>query len=199
LEALFYASPWPGLVMWIVLYTSDFLMTMTCARLYQRGARERIAFEGSYEITPYYQGDVDALRMFSPRFVLAMIVTCVIQATLWFLTMRSNVLPEAYVFAVGMMVMIQLTIHVRHIRNLFLFRAVLADDQIKGRIEYGRPAMLRLSAVELLTFAGVYTFLYAITLSWFVLGGAVICAAMALNHRTLAAKHVEKTTARTHA
>ncbi|HEY7499881.1 MAG TPA: hypothetical protein VH740_15285 [Vicinamibacterales bacterium] len=195
MEALFYASPWPGLVLWIALYTSDFLMTMTCARLYQRGARERIAFEGSYEITPYYQGDVDALRLFSPRFLFAMAATCAIQATLWFFTMRSQVVPEAYVFAVGMMVMIQLTIHVRHIRNLFLFRAVLAGDQIKGRIEYGRPAMLRLSAVELFTFAGVYAILFAITLSWFILGGVVICAAMALNHRALATKHIAKATA----
>ncbi len=137
MEALFYVSPWPGLVLWSVLYVSDFFMTMTCARLYQQGARERIAFEGSYEITPYYQGDVDALRMVSPRFLLALVATCAIQAMLWYLSMRTGVLPQAYLFAVGMMVGVQLTIHVRHIRNLFLFRAVVAGDGITGRISTG--------------------------------------------------------------
>ena len=195
MEAIFYASPWPGLVLWAALYVSDFLMTMTCARLYQNGARERITFEGSYEITPYYQRDVDTLRLVSPRFLLALVGTCAIQAALWLLTMRTQVVPQAYVFAVGMMIMIQLTIHVRHIRNLFLFRAVLAGDGISGRIEYGRPIMLRMSAVELFSFAGVYAILFAITFSWFILGGAVICAVMAANHRTLASNHVAKATA----
>jgi hypothetical protein len=195
LEALFYASPWPGLVLWSALYISDFLMTMTCARLYQKGAREHIAFEGSYEITPYYQKDVDSLRLISPRFVLALVATCAIQAALWFLTMRTGIAPEAYVFAVGMMVTIQLTIHVRHIRNLFLFRAVLAREGISGRIEYGRPTMLRLSAVELFAFAGLYAFLFAVTLSWFILGGVVICVVTALNHRTLSARQTTRASA----
>lgn len=195
MEALFYASPWPGLILWIALYTSDFTMTMICARLYQRGASEKIGFQGSYEITPYYQRDVDALRLFSPRFLLAMLATCAIQAILWFVTMRAQVVPQAYLLALGMMVTIQLTIHVRHIRNLFLFRAVLADDQIKGRIEYGRGTMLRLSAVELYAFSGLYTILFAITVSWFTLGGAVICAVTAMKHRALASKHAENAAA----
>ncbi len=170
-------------------------MTMTCARLYQQGARERIAFEGSYEITPYYQGDVDALRMASPRFLLALVATCAIQAMLWYVAMGTQVLPQAYLFAVGMMVGAQLTIHVRHIRNLFLFRAILAGDGITGRIEYGRPVMLRLSAVELTSFAGLYAIVAAITLSWFILGAAVICVAMAANHRTLARTRPAKASA----
>ena len=195
MEALFYASPWPGLILWMALYTSDFLMTMTCARLYQRGASERIGFEGSYEITPYYQGDVDALRLFSPRFLLAMAATCALQAILWFATMRAPGVPQAYLFALGMMVTIQLAIHVRHIRNLFLFRAVLADDQITGRIVYGRRTMLRLSAVELFAFSGLFTILSAITLSWFTFGGAVVCVVTAMKHRMLASRHAENATA----
>jgi hypothetical protein len=183
-------------VLWIGLYLSDFLMTMASARLYQRGARERIAFEGSDEITPYYQGDVDALRMLSPRFVLAMALSCLLQLALWFLTMRSHLLPQVYVLALGMMINIQLAIHIRHIRNFFLFRAVLAGDGISGRIEYARGTMLRMSAIELLSFAALYALLFLVTLSWFVLGGVLICVATAFNHRALATKHaVPKVTA----
>jgi hypothetical protein len=186
----FYASPWPGFGLWAALYTSDFLLTMTCARLYQTGARECVAFQGSYEITPYYQKDVDGLRLFSPRFLLALLATCALQAALWWLTMKEMFLPDAYLFALGAMVLIQLTVHVRHLRNLFLFRAIHAGDGIAGRVEYGRSTMLRLSAVELFAFAAVYAVIFLVTGSFFVLGGVVSSLLMGVNHRALARKHV---------
>ncbi len=55
--------------------------------------------------------------------------------------------------------------------------------------------MLRLSAVEFMSFAGLYAIFAAITLSWFILGAAVICVAMAANHRTLARTHPAKVNA----
>ncbi len=81
--------------------------------------------------------------------------------------------------------LVQLTVHVRHLRNYILFRAVAAGDGISGRIEYRRPIMLRLSSVELLAFAVVYAVIFAFTESWFVLGGVFACGALSLNHRLL--------------
>ena len=182
----FYDGPWLGLLMWAVLYTSDLVFTMTCARLYQQGAREFVVFEGSYEITPYYQNDVDKLRMFSPRFFAALAASCALQATIWFLTMRVLILPDLYLFALGAMVLVELTIHIRHVRNLFLFRALLAGGGITGRIEYRRPIMLRLSAMEIVSFSILYAILFVVTGNWFLLGGAFACLSLALNHRKLA-------------
>ena len=182
----FYDGPWLGLLMWAVLYTSDLVFTMTCARLYQQGAREFVVFEGSYEITPYYQNDVDKLRMFSPRFFAALAASCALQATIWFLTMRVVILPDLYLFALGAMVLVELTIHIRHVRNLFLFRALLAGGGITGRIEYRRPIMLRLSAMEIVSFSILYAILFVVTGNWFLLGGAFACLSLALNHRKLA-------------
>jgi hypothetical protein len=189
LDLALYASPLPGLVIWAVLYTSDLLFTMACARLYQAGARNVVVFEGSYEITPYYQNDVDRLRIFSPRFVAALAATGAIQVMIWFLTMRALILPDIYFFALGAMVLVELTIHVRHVRNLFLFRSLAAGEGITGRIEYPRPIMLRLSAVEILSFAGLYLVLFVFTGSWFVLGGAMACLSLAFNHQKLARAH----------
>ena len=191
---LFFASPWPGVLLWAALFTSDLLFTMACARLYQDGGREHIMFEGSFEITPYHQKDVDRLRRFSPRFLLAMAATCSLQALLWWLTVGLAMsdlgvfMPDGYLFGLGAMVLIQLTVHVRHLRNYVLFRAVAAGDGISGRIEYRRPIMLRLSSVELLAFAVAYAVIFAFTESWFVLGGVVACGALSFNHRMLSRK-----------
>ena len=191
----FYDGPWVGLAMWGVLYTSDLVLTMTSARLYQQGAREFVVFEGSFEITPYYQNDVDRLRMFSPRFFAALAVTCVVQALLWYLTMRALILPDLYLFGLGAMVLVELTIHIRHVRNLFLFRALLAGHGIKGRLEYPRPIMLRLSAMEVVSFAILYAILFVVTDSWFLLGGAFACLSLAVNHRNLSRLAAKRTAA----
>ena len=71
-EALFDSS-WLGPLLWVAVYISDYLMTLTCARMYQ--AQQTIVFEGSYEITPLFQADVNALRRVSPRFVIALLVS----------------------------------------------------------------------------------------------------------------------------
>ena len=189
LMEVLYDGPWLGLLVWAALYTSDLVFTMTCARLYQQGAREFVVFEGSYEITPYYQNDVDRLRLFSPRFFAALAATSGLQALLWFLTMRTLVLPDFYLFAVGAMVLVELTIHVRHVRNLFLFRSLVAGEGITGHIEYPRPIMLRMSAIEIAAFAGLYAVLFVVTESWFLLGGAAACLSLAVNHLKLSRTH----------
>jgi hypothetical protein len=189
----FYASPWPGILLWAAWYVSDFLFTMVCARLYQAGASTQIHFEGSYEITPYYQKEVDALRLVSPRFLVALAASCALLFALWWMTMKVLFVPQLFFFGFGALVLIQVTVHIRHLRNFFLFRAILANDGISGRIEYARPVMLRMSSVELFSFSVAYAVIYLMTGSWFVLGGVVACLSVGINHRQLAQKFVPHT------
>jgi hypothetical protein len=181
-----YASPWPGIGLWALLFISDLNLTMICARMYQAGVREYIVFEGSYELTPYHQKDVDAQRRFSPQFLIALVAACTLMALLWRVTIGESSLGVAYEVMLGMLILSQLTIHVRHLRNYFLFRQILAGTGVSGRIEYARPAILTNSAVELFSFAALYAILFALTTTWFLLGGAFACAILGLKHQQLA-------------
>jgi hypothetical protein len=78
LPGLFLQNFWAGLAIWAALFVSDYALTITCARLYQGNVRDKIAFEGSYEITPYFQRDIDSLRRVSPRFVLSLLWSSVV-------------------------------------------------------------------------------------------------------------------------
>jgi len=184
---LFFTSLWSGLAVWGALYVSDYVFTLTCARLYQSGVKNKIAFEGSFEITPYFQSDIDSLRVVSPRFVAAMVLGCGYLAAIWWLAGIFD--ARLYQFVLGSMILSELAIHVRHLRNLFLFRAILSTNGIQGRMQYARPSMLRMSAVELFAFAGLYAFLFLFTFSWFVLGGVFSCFSIGVKHRSLAKKH----------
>jgi hypothetical protein len=187
LPELFLQNFWVGLAVWAALFVSDYLLTITCARLYQSGVRDKIAFEGSYELTPYFQRDIDSLRSVSPRFILSLLWTSVMLFLLWRLVGQS--VPEMYSFVLGALILLQFAIHMRHFRNLFLFRAA-GSDAIRGRIEYSRRVVLRSSSLELMEFSGLFFALFAFTQSRFVLGGGVACLSVAAKHWRLARRHV---------
>jgi hypothetical protein len=185
LPELFLEKLWPGLVVWTVLYISDYSLTIACARLYQAGARDKIAFEGSYEITPYYQQDINALRLVSPRFLAALLLMLVLLSLVWWLGTESLGSPM-YSFALGALVLVELAVHVRHFRNLVLFRMLVGSDAIRGGIQYPRPLMLRMSSIEFFAFSGLFSVVFLFTGSWFVLGGAMACLSVAVKHWRLA-------------
>lgn len=151
---------------------------------------EKIAFEGSYELTPIFQKDINSLRRFSPRFLAMLLISSGLLAFVWFLSAQS--VPEMFVFASGALILLELTVHTRHLRNLFTFRAILNSDCVRGRIEYSRAFVLRMSANELFIFSAMFMLLFVFTQNWFILGGAATCFSTALKHRRLAKKESSK-------
>jgi hypothetical protein len=147
-------------------------------------------YEGSFELNPVFQRKVDALQWVSLRFVLALVATNLLLAAVWLIEAHS--LTDLYALSLGAFILIQLGIHVRHMRNLFLFHAMRDADAVRGRIEYSRPVLLRLSAVEFLALAGLYAVLFLFTRSWFVMGGVCSCLVLAGKHSWLARRWARK-------
>ena len=173
-------SAWLGPLTWAALFISDYVLTLRCARLYR--GQGKIVFEGSYEITPAYQADVDALRKLSPRFVAALAVST---AYIWLVRrLTESAGHDLYTGVLGAMVLTQFTVHVRHLRNWFLFSKGIGV--IAGRLVYPRRFVLTFSAFELLVFSGLYFGLFVLTASVFVLGGSLACGILGLKHYQLA-------------
>jgi hypothetical protein len=171
---------WPGLLIWVALYISDYWCTLACARMYQGGVRDVVAFEGSYELTPYYRKDVDALRSMSPRFVAALVMSIGVLVALWWASRPD--FPQVYAFGLGALVLVEAAVHVRHLRNLYIFRRILARDGVSGRIAYARSFALGLSGLELLGFAFVYLAAWLAEPNAFLAGGVLGCLSLAVQH-----------------
>src|SRR5262249_55044904 len=150
-------------------------------------AQTKIVFEGSYEITPVFQADVDALRKMSPRFLVTLVAST---AYVWWVRQAAGPSTgyfDFYIGVLGSLVLLQATVHIRHLRNWFLFAR--GGALIEGRMTYPPSFMLRLSAFDLLLFAGLYFALFVVTASMFTLGGAIACAVLSINHYRLARRH----------
>ena len=180
------SSPWYGVILWIILYTSDYYLTLYSAQ----GFREigYFQFEGSFELTPQYQKDIDALKPFSRRHIIALILSSIVIVLLWWLTRLSFYLQLSYLLFLGMFLLLEVAVHLRHLRNISLIHEARRDGGIEGQITYKKWFSYRISANEFFVFSVLFLIVAILTFSQFFLGGAITCLATGLQHRRLAKK-----------
>jgi hypothetical protein len=171
-----------ALLAWLLLYSSDYLLTLWASRLYQGGVHETIVYGGGVELTPQFRQDVASLRKISPAWIRTLILVGVLLSVLWLLSARVLGDPALFSFMIVGIILLEVTVHIRHIRVLALFGRIRAGTGPTGRIEYPRWLLLDQSAVEFLTFALLYTLLFFLTDEIAVLGGAVFCASITFRH-----------------
>ncbi len=184
---------WIALVLWGIVYLCDYLLTIYGARLYRRYAQEHLVFEGSYELNPAFQKDVDALAPLSLRFVTAWIISLAVILFVWGVSFNLLGYPGPFNFLFGALFLLEAPVQIRHIRNIALFRMIRNPGYIHGKIEYSRRLSLRLSAVEIFGFAVLYLFCWLATGSSFFLGGGFGCLIVTLRQWLQARKTLLKT------
>ncbi len=178
---------WLALGIWVVLYVSDYYLTIMGARRYRDGVKNHIEFEKYYELTPYFQKDINALRLFSPRFLLALALTAAGQALVWYLAVRVIHLPWLFELVMGGYILVELAIHVRHFRNLALFRFAARSQGVEGKISYKKWLSLNVSAVEMASFAIMLLIILLLTGRLFFAGGALTCLMTGIKHSRMSA------------
>jgi len=182
-------SPWPGVLLWIILYISDYYLTIYSAR----GFREvgHFQFEGSFELTPLYQKDIDALKPLSRRHILLLVLTSLLIAGIWWITMRLITFPLAYLLYLlylGMFLLLEVAVHLRHLRNMSLIHEIRKNGGVEGEISYRKWFSYRISATEFYVYSVLFFLFAVLAYSPFFLGGALTCLATGIKHSRLAKK-----------
>lgn len=179
-------NPWYGVILWIILYTSDYYLTIYSAR----GFREigHFQFEGSFELTPQYQKDIDHLRPISKLHLTLLVVFSMIILLLWWITHLTIYLEWTYPLYLGMFLLVEVAVHLRHFRNVFLIREIRKNGGVDGQIAYKKWFTYRVSANELYFIATLFMLVALLTFSLFFLGGAIMCYGTGLKHHRLARK-----------
>lgn len=187
-EQIIFDELWLVLPLWLFIYISDYYLTVLGARYYNAGAKDHIVFGGSYELTPEFQKDIDALRMFSPRFLRAVIISSVVFSFLWYVSRNDAAASFFFRFLCGGLIVRESAILIRHVRNITLFRVAKAHKGMSGQIRYEKWLSYYMSRVELLSFAGLFVAVYLFTGSAPFLGGALLTTVTALKHSKMCQK-----------
>lgn len=183
LEGVFIASPWPMIGTWVVVYCLDYFQTIRGARLYREVGSQHITFEGSYELNPVFQRDIDRLRMVSPRFIALLVGTSILFGLYWWLC-STILFMEPYLVLCGAFLLLEAVVNIQHVRNIATFKYMRDNpQQIGGRVTYTRQFLYWNRALDFGMFALLFGVIFAFTASWVVAGGAL--AALILAGRML--------------
>jgi hypothetical protein len=179
-------SPWPGVILWIILYTSDYYLTIYSAR----GFREvgHFQFEGSFDLTPQYQKDVDALKPVSRLHIILLILYGLLIVLIWWFTKRLFFFPWTYLLYLGMFLLLEVAVHLRHLRNVSLIGEIRKGGGVEGEIKYRKWFSYRISASEFYRYAALFLIFALLVYSPFFLGGAIMCFGTGFKHARLAKK-----------
>ena len=177
---------WLALALWVGIYVADYALTLRGAHLYQQGAHTYLRFAGSYELNPLFERDVDRHRWVSRRFLAMLGATCV---TIWFAWRGIQIKlfpPVAFTFWMGVLLLTEIPVLIRHARNLFTFTMLVQPSDVSGHISYPRWFSLQLSAVDFGLFALLFVCISTVDNPGFFLGGTLGCGLLALQDMQLA-------------
>jgi hypothetical protein len=179
-------SPWIGVILWIILYISDYYLTIYSARGFKEIGHFR--FEESFELTPQYQKDINSLNPISRLHITLLILYSLVIVVIWYLFVYFLGLPWAYLLYLGMFLLLEAAVHLRHFRNVFLIREIKKSGGASGEISYKKWFSYRVSAFELYLYFGLFLMIAALESSPFFLGGAIICFGNGFKHNRLSKK-----------
>jgi len=179
-------SPWIGFTLWIILYISDYYLTVYSARGFRQIGNFK--FEGGFELTPQYEQDIEALKPISRLHIILLILYSLIILVLWWAFVFYLGLPWAYLLYLGMFILLEVAVHLRHFRNIFLIREIQKHGGADGQISYQKWFSYRVSAFELYLYCGLFLIVAALEFSPFFLGGALMCLGTGFKHTRLAKK-----------
>ena len=107
---------------------------------------------------------------------------------IWWITRLSMYLEWSYPLYLGMFLLLEVAIHLRHLRNVALIREIKNNGGVEGQIAYKKWFSYRVSAHELYIYATFFLLTAILTYSLFFLGGAIICYGTGFKHNRLAKK-----------
>jgi hypothetical protein len=173
LRSFLVEQAWFGPLLVAGLSLLDYRLSVVGLRWYRQGADRHYDLEGSYELNPPFETDVEALRPVSPKHLIAVVRMVAIILAAWFLTVFADRWQGVYVGVVGFFVLTQVPAHIRHIQNIALFRFVALRGGVQGKTLTPRWMDLQVSGVLFWSFAAVYALLWVLLDEPFLAGGAV--------------------------
>ena len=180
MQAWLTTQPWAGIIIWSLVYMSDYYWTIASARKYKLSPH--FEFESSFELTPQFEKDVNELRPVSKRHMLMLLLTDTMLVLVWALFGWIG-LPQGYEFVLGAFVLMEVPVHFRHLSTYHMLKLSETRGGLDGKLHYRRWFSYNTSAFQFFCFAIFFLLTALLTWSVFFAGGFFGCLSIANNHR----------------
>jgi hypothetical protein len=156
-------------------FLADYVLTHLGARAAER-VRDRWSVEGSYEMNPTWERQIDSGRWFSWRVpAVAGALAVLLAAVRALVGLDVGLDPAFFGFAAGLMLLIQAPILIAHATNLQTFRDMAEPTAVEGGLHFSRWYTYRQGAWYVLRFGVLWLLLWLPSQQAFFLGGAASC------------------------
>lgn len=175
LDSSIFYQPLTMVLIWVLIFTSDWLMNYTGARLYHTRVRSFWLFEKGYYLKFISDEEIKKPSRLIIRYFSELIISSV---GIWILLYSCRLLSSwsIYEFLCGTFVLLEACIHFRHVRNVSLFSLAKKGSGLYGCIAIPKWITLRNSFAEFMLFSLSYLLIFFFdTTNYFVLGGVFSC------------------------
>jgi hypothetical protein len=99
-------------------------------------------------------------------------------------------LEWSYPIYLGMFLLLEVAVHLRHLRNVGLIHEIKKNGGVEGQITYRKWFSYQISARELYIYATLFLLIALLTYSLLFLGGALMCYGMGFKHSRMAKRAI---------
>ena len=175
IDSSFFFKPTTMALVWIMIYSSDWLMNYWGAKLYFKQVKQFCIFERGYNLKHLSLEELDRpgsilLRYFSELFLSTF--------ALWLLLYTCRLYSgwRFYELFCGFFILMEACVHFRHIKSVTMFSLMRQFSGLYGSIAIPRWMSLRNAFIEFATFGiGFLIIFFFDSSNYFVLGGVLAC------------------------
>jgi hypothetical protein len=173
IESSFFFQPTTVALIWVIIYSSDWLMNYWGTCLYHKQVKKYCLFEKGYNVKQISEEELGHPLELFLRYLGELIITTF---ALWLLLYECRLHSswQFYEFFCGFFILLEACIHFRHIRNVTLFSLIKPETGFYGSLAIPRWLSLRTAFIEhgVLGLGFLIVFLFDSN-NYFVLGGAL--------------------------
>jgi hypothetical protein len=166
-----------------IFFAADYYTRIYQTYLYQASAKDYIEYQDLYKLTPEFDAVIARRRIIGGRFAASMGVLMACILAVWWLCLQQSDRPEVFLFLIGGFVLDEAAEIIRQYRQIMIFREVRKTGGLTGKLSYTRRLAHMQTVYDRYGFVLLYAFLFLVTGSWFVLGGAFACFATSRHFR----------------
>jgi hypothetical protein len=183
LERLLLNSPWIAIGLAVLVFAANHYTAWYEAYLYQTSLKGFVEYQGAYKLTPELEALIARRRIISGRFAawVAVLIGCTL--AVWWLCLRQYDRPDVFLFLMGGFVLDEGAEVIRQYRAIMIMREARRRGGLQGKVSYTRQLTYMQTVYDRYGLVLLYFFLFLVTGSWFLFGGAVACLATSRHFR----------------